>query len=144
MSVSICVCLREFERVCASEWSLCVSVCVVLCVYGRVCVWFCVCVCVCVYGRVCVTLMALRVHDGKSRPEYLPLQKREIDRERKYVYVYECLCLCVCVCVCLCVCVCMGVCERESDMLLRQSSWVGVGYCFRCCRASLELIVYDG
>ena len=66
-------------------------------------------------------------------------------------------CVCVFVRVSVCVCVCdawlvsvvplhMGSFHLRQfpDMLFRQSSWVGVGTCFRCCRASLELIVYDG
>src|SRR4029434_5504329 len=71
--------------------------------------------------------------------------------------VFLCVCVFVCVCVCVCVCDCdawlvsvvplhMGSFHLRQfpDMLFRQSSWVGVGNCFRCCRASLELIVYDG
>ena len=64
--------------------------------------------------------------------------------------------VCVFVRVSVCVCVCdawlvsvvplhMGSFHLRQfpDMLFRQSSWVGVGYCFRCCCGSLELIGVD-
>ena len=55
--------------------TLCVFVCVCVCL----CVFVCVCVCLCVFVCVCVCLCV-------------------------FVCVCVCLCVFVCVCVCLCVC----------------------------------------
>ena len=63
--------------------SVCVFVCfyICVCVYFSVCVFVCVCICVCVYLCVCI-----------------------------FVCVCICLCVYLSVCVFVCVCICVFVC----------------------------------
>jgi len=72
--------------------SVCLSVCVCVCL----CVYVCVCLCLCVSLSVCVYIcMSMSV----------------------CVYVCVSLCLCVCMSVCLCVYVCVCLCSYNYSLV---------------------------
>ena len=92
---------------------VCVSVCLYLCLCGRVSVSLCLClfvficvfvsmfVCLCLCVCVCVSVCLWCVCVFVCLCMYVCLCV--------CVYVSGCLCLCVCVSVCLCLCVCVSV-----------------------------------
>ena len=78
--------------------SLCVRVCVFLCVCVRVCV------CVCVYEHVCLLDDAMGMDQSAFR-----CVNENSSVKSSWLCVCVCLCMCVgaraCACVCVCVCV---------------------------------------